>query len=392
MNTDQISDANEECRVLRALRETPFLFDQIATSNCSELALQAGLRRQFPDDLVRAAVSLHELRHRATIKFSRANRMWFDRKGLEQSTAEAVSRYKAQRFDGLVWDLCCGIGSDALSLASHCDVTAVDINPSACLRTEWNADVYEVADRVQTRCIDVLQLKELGGLVHIDPDRRPGSAGRVSRIEDYVPGLDFLRELMSRCRGGAIKVSPASNFGGKFPGAEIELISLNGECKEATVWFGDLSGEAPFRATVLPAGESIAGHPLEVAVPVTPLGRYLYDPDPAVVRAGLVDVLADRLGLSRLDPAEEYLTSDRPIRSPFVQMFEVQTNLPNNERDLKAWLRTSGIGPLEIKCRHIPVQADVLRRRLPLTGSIPGVVIFARLNGKARIVGARRDR
>jgi hypothetical protein len=390
MSSDQTIEISEECRVLRELRATPKIFEEILAAKGSEFAIQAVLRRRYPDDVVRAAVSLHEMRRKAKVKFSRADRMWLDRQGLEQSTSELVSRYKSQRFEGPVWDLCCGIGSDAISLAKCCEVTAIDINPAACLRTQWNAQVYDVADRLRTESVDVLQLAQFNGLVHIDPDRRPGSSGRVIRIEDYVPGLEFLRNLMSRCHGGAIKISPASNFGGKFPDAEIELISLNGECKEATVWFGQLAKESPFRATVLPAGESIAGHPMEVSVPVAPLGAYLYDPDPAVVRAGLLDLLADRLGLSRLDPAEEYLTSDQPVLSPFVQTFEVLTNLPNNERDLKAWLRTSDIGQLEIKCRHIPIQADQMRRKLPITGSTPGVIVFARLNGKARIIGARR--
>ena len=390
---DQPSEENDECRVLRALRETPGLFEQIAAWTGPELGLQSALRRQFPDDLVRAAVSIHELRHRAKVKFTRADQMWFDRQGLEQSTMEAIAAYKAQRFEGSVWDLCCGIGSDAIALANHCNVTAVDINPAACLRASWNAEAYGVASRVETRVADVLdliKLDSLNGLIHIDPDRRPGSSGRVSRIEDYVPGLDDLNHLIAQSRGGAIKVSPASNFGGKFPQAEIELISYRGECKEATVWFGDLAREQPFRATVLPSGESIAGHPLETVAPMMPLGRYLYDPDPAVVRAGLVDVLADRLGLSRLDASEEYLTSNQMVRSPFVQTFETIVEMPNNERDLKAWLRKSGIGRLEIKCRHIPIQADTLRRKLQLSGTEPAVVIFARVNGKARIIAARR--
>ena len=390
---DQPSAENDECRVLRALRETPGLFEQIAAWTGPELGLQASLRRQFPDDLVRAAVSIHELRHRAKIKFTRADQMWFDRQGLEQSTMEAIAAYKAKRFEGSVWDLCCGIGSDAIALANHCNVTAVDINPAACLRASWNAAAYSVATSVETKVADVLdmiKLDSLNGLIHIDPDRRPGSSGRVSRIEDYVPGLEGLNRLIAQCRGGAIKVSPASNFGGKFPEAEIELISYRGECKEATVWFGDLAREQPFRATVLPSAESIAGHPLETLAPMMPLGRYLYDPDPAVVRAGLVDVLAERLGLSRLDASEEYLTSDQMVRSPFVQTFETIVEMPNNERDLKAWLRKSGIGRLEIKCRHIPIQADTLRRKLQLSGTEPAVVIFARVNGKARIIAARR--
>ena len=386
------SDEDEECRVLRELRDSPQILAQIQSSQGSELALQQILRRQYADDVVRAAIGLTQLRKRAAGKFRLASEMWFDRQGLEQSTAEAVARYKAKRFNGRVWDLCCGIGSDAIALAAHCDVIAVDINPAACIRSAWNAEVYAVANRVETRCLDVLLQTDLTGLVQIDPDRRPGSSGRVSRIEDYVPGLEFLHTLVQRCPGGAIKLSPASNFGGKFLQAEVELISLHGECKEATIWFGTLAREAPYRATVLPAEESIAGHPLEVLVPVAPLKQYLYDPDPAVVRAGLVDVLAHKLGLDRLDPAEEYLTSDHQVDSPFVQTFEVLANLPNNDRDLKSWLRASEIGQLEIKCRHIPIQADSLRKKLPLTGTAPGVILFARLNGKARIIGARRPR
>lgn len=393
MSAESLLPENDECRVMRELRVTPAIFDQIAATSGTELHLQAMLRKQFPDELVRAALSIHELRRRAEAKFSRANRLWLDRQGLEQSTNELVSRHKSSRFTGPVWDLCSGIGGDAISLAAHCEVIAVDLNPAACLRTNWNAEVYEVCDRLETRCLDVrdwLQRQADDRFVHIDPDRRPGSSGRVSRIEDYVPGLEFLQELMQRYRGGAIKVSPASNFGGKFPDAEIELISLHGECREATIWFGELATGGPFRATALPSGESIAGHPLQVAAAVAPLGRYLYDPDPAVVRAGLVDVVADQLGLQRLDLAEEYLTSDVRVDSPFVQTFETCANLPNNERELKAWLRNNHIGQVEIKCRHIPVQADALRHRLPLEGIEPAVIIFARLSGKARIITAKR--
>jgi THUMP domain-containing protein/RNA cap guanine-N2 methyltransferase len=390
MTAETLALPSDECRVLQALRQTPEILDLISGWTDAELGLQAILRRQYPKDLVRAALSLHELRRKAQGKFTRGSSMWLDRVGLEQSTSEAVARHKALRFDGPVWDFCCGIGGDAVALAARCEVTAVDLNPAACLRAEWNAEAYGVASRVTTQCADVASLTEIAGRVHVDPDRRAGSGGRVSRVEDYEPGLPFLNELMTRCRGGAIKVGPASNFGGKFNGVEIELISLSGECKEATIWFGDLAGLAPFRATALPSGETIAGHPLDASAALAPLGRYLYDPDPAVVRSGMIDLVAERFGLNRLDGAEEYLTSDSLVVSAFVEPFEVLADLPNNERDLRAWLRTSDFGQLEIKCRHIPIQADVLRRRLPLPGNQPGVLIFARCDGKARAIVGRR--
>jgi SAM-dependent methyltransferase len=384
------AEASDECRILNELRQTPQIFDAIATWTGSELALQSQLRKDYSDALVRAALSLAELRKKGRAKFTRADRMWLDRRRLEQATAESVARHKAKRFRETAWDLCCGIGGDAIALAEYCQVVAVDIDPAACLRTTWNAEVYDVASRVETQCRDLHSVVPTGGLLHIDPDRRAGSEGKVSRIEDYQPGLSELQELITRSRGGAIKVGPASNFGGKFADAEIEIISLSGECKEATVWFGELAGSQPFRATVLPAGATVAGHPLDAAAAVRPLGRYIYDPDPAVVRAGLIDVVAESLGLDRLDSAEEYLTGNERIDSPFVRAFEVLAELPNNESPLRSWLRTSDFGQVEIKCRHIPVKAEVLRRRLPLPGDQPGVVFVARLDGKSAMICARR--
>ncbi|HET6423457.1 MAG TPA: class I SAM-dependent methyltransferase [Planctomycetaceae bacterium] len=381
---------DDECRWMQQLRETPQLLAEIAASPQIDLVLQKSLRGRYPDDLVRAALRLHDDRRRAAGKFSRAVEMWVDRVSAEQSTSELVARHKAQRFIAPTWDLCCGMGGDTIAIASQTDVNAVDQSPSMCLRTLWNAELYGVADRLQVRCADVHTLPGyVQGLVHIDPDRRPFSSGKVSRVEDYVPSLDFLLVLMSRVDGGAIKVGPASNFGGKFGTVETELISLHGECKEATLWFGSLMSSTPYRATALPSGETIAGHPLDAVAEQSGLGAYLYDPDPAVVRAGLVDLLAERLGLRRLDAAEEYLTGDTLIESPFVRGFTVLEELPNNERELRHAVRRREWGVIEIKCRHVPVSAESVRRKLPLEGKTSGTLIYARIAGKTRCILAQ---
>jgi hypothetical protein len=387
--------------VLRRLRAVPDIFARIAEWNGSELALQERLRADFPEELVRGALSLLELRARGTAKFSRAARMWFDRIGLEQSTSEPVARHKARRFHGNVWDYCSGIGGDSIMLADHCDVIAVDRDPSNCLSAEYNAEAYEVAGRVTPLCADVETLEDRGGLLHIDPDRRaaarsgegggPATGRRRSlRLEMGSPGLDFLSRLTRAFRGGAIKASPAANFGGKFPDAEIELISLNGECKEATIWFGELAEPGTWRATALPAGETIAGDPLSTVAPIGSVGRFLFDPDPALVRAGLIDLFVSRTALARLDDEEEYLTADQTVDSPFVRSFEVLAVLPNNDREIRRYFRDSQIGRLEIKCRRIPIDVETLRRKLPLTGEQSAVLIFARIDGRARAVICRR--
>lgn len=380
-----------ESQILEELRRNPAIILRVQSLTGPELHIQNQLRKEFPDAIVRAALSLDELRYKAASKFTRAAEMWFDRQGFEQSTAELVARHKAQRFEGDVWDLCCGIGGDTIALAEHnCHVHAVDANPAACLRAKWNAEVYGVSDRVTTHCRTVEEIDVGNALLHIDPDRRRSGPSRSIRIEDYAPGLEFLQRLTEEKRGGAIKLSPASNFGGKFRNVEHELISLHGECKEATIWFGDLAGEHEWRATALPSGETLAGNPLDYVAEVTPPARYLFDPDPAIVRAGLVDMLADRLGLSRLDEEEEYLTGDAPPTSAFIHTFEILAELPNNDKEIRAWFRDSTAGQVEIKCRHIRIDAEAVRRKLPLPGRDPLVLIFARLSGKARALIARR--
>ena len=379
-----------ECRLVRRLKESEEIFAQIEHWTGSELRLQRLLRTDYPDDVVRAALTLHELRVRASTRFSRASGMWFDRVGLEQATSESVARHKAQRFTGTVMDFCSGIGGDSIALAESCDVVAIDRNIASCLRLKLNTDVYGVRNRVRIICARAETVSPGDLPVHVDPDRRSGRRGRSLRIEDCRPDLSFLREMIRTARGGAIKLSPASNFPGKFDDVEIELVSLHGECREATIWFGELAGSATYRATLLPSGESISGDPLESPTHVGQPGRFVYDPDPAVVRAGLVDRLVEQLGFRRLDSAEEYLTSDELIASSFVQAFEVLANLPTSDREVRQWIRRSNIGQVEIKCRHIRVAMESYRRRLPLSGRDSAVIIVARIAGRARTLVCRR--
>ena len=383
---------NSDLHTYQQLRETPDLFHQLSETADSSLKTQKQLRETYSPELVRLALTMAELRGRAKSKFSKADQMWFDRTGFEQSTMETVARWKAKRFANTqlpVLDLCSGIGMDAIAIAGHTLVAGVDQNELMCTLANWNADVYGVSQRVQFRVGDATKELLDDALVHIDPDRRAG-AQRAIRLEDYRPDLDFLEALPERAIGGAIKLSPASNFGGKFPGCEVELISWQGECKEATVWFGKLQSDQPCRATLLPSEYSLAGDPWMARAPITGLDSYLHDPDPAIVRSGLLDVYAEEFGLSRLDDAEEYLTSHERIDHPGISSFRVLADLPNNDKTIRKYFRDANFGQVEIKCRHVPVDAQKVRKKLTLNGAGAGVLIFARLQGKTRAVIAER--
>jgi len=382
---------DDQLEVWKRLQADPAILAQLQNSADNEFQRQKELRQRYGEQVARLALTVHEHRLRAAQKFSRPQQLWLDRQSLEQATAEVVARHKARRFTGFTWDFCCGIGADAIALGERGDVGAVDIRMLNCLRTRWNAEAYGVADRVHTICADVADLPARQACLHIDPDRRAAGRGRAVRIDDYRPGLNQLRSLIKTFPGGAIKLSPAADFAGKFPEAEMELISVRGECKEATIWFGELAGSVHHRATVLPSGVSIAADPLAAWPQFSKLKRFVYDPDPAVVRSGLLDVTAESLQLHRLDAAEEYLTGDHHVHSPLVTGFEVRDELSHREKQLRRYFRSADYGQLEIKCRRIPVAVDQLRRRLPLDGSAAGVLIVARIDGRARAVVCQRS-
>src|SRR3970282_1956180 len=74
------------------------------------------LQTTIPTPLAKAALETAILRARAAPKFTRAARMYFTREALEQTTGEAIARYRAARYAGLgaLADLGCGIGGDTL--------------------------------------------------------------------------------------------------------------------------------------------------------------------------------------------------------------------------------------------------------------------------------------
>lgn len=381
----------------RTLRETPELLEEIRQQrSAGELRLQQELRQRYPAELVRLALELHDTRERAREKFPQADQLWLTRRSCEQATSVPVAQYKASRYrqfegSGLpIHDYCCGIGADALALAEWSPVIAYDLDPVMLQLAAWNTEICGTRHPVEFRQADASQAHGKDQIIHIDPDQRDATGRRHLRLELIQPELSCLQRLADECRAGGIKLSPASNFGGKFPHAEMELVSWQGECKLATVWCGELGEPGLWRATVLPSRQTLAGDPLAAWAELSEPLDYVYDPDPAVVRAGLVNLLCETQGLFRLDDADEYLTCSQPVSTPFARGFRVEAVLPRNEKQVRQYLRQRGIGIVEIKCRQVPLNVEQLRRGLNLKGDHSAILIYARIAGKTRVLVTQR--
>jgi hypothetical protein len=185
------------------------------------------------------------------------------------------------------------------------------------------------------------------------------------------------------CYGGSdlvVKCAPGIDFDGVshlgFDG-EIEVTSYRGSVREACLWSAGLAGPGVHRrASILDNGEQITdAEPDDCAV--RPAGRWIIDPDGAVVRAGLVRHYAARHGLWQLDPAIAYLSGDS--LPPGIRGFEVLEQLAFDERRLRQALSARDCGALEILVRGVGVDPDALRRRLRPRGSQPLSVVITRV-------------
>lgn len=349
------------------------------------LPLATDLRRRYPAPLAAAAMTLARLRARARVKFGDdAERMYFTRAGLEQATSGIVAAHHAQRFHaaGRIADLCCGIGGDLRTLAAAHPVLAIDRDPLTAAIAAANVAALGLSERATVVCDDVTTHDLMGyDAAFLDPSRRTAER-RVFNVADYQPPWSFIGELVGRVGNVGVKVAPGIPHAIISPDAEAEWISLDGDMKEAALWFGALrDGAASRRATLLPSGATIAAS-ASAPPPVAPPRRYLYEPDGAAIRAHLVAEVAILLEGALLDPTIAYITSDRLIATPFACPYAIEAAMPFNLKRLREALRERNIGHAIIKKRGSPLTPEMLRHDLRLTGDGACILFLTRVAGK----------
>jgi SAM-dependent methyltransferase len=367
-------------------------------------------RRLARAEVVAGACRIAQARRKAAGKLpGPVDRMWLDPVGVEQATSGTVARHKAARFAeagaSVVADLCSGIGGDALALARVVPaVIAVDHDRAMARRLAWNAKTLGLNGNVRVVRGDAARPPvPPSSFMHIDPDRRPVEARdrshRATGLDGYRPAVPELVRLLRSSAGAAVKLGPASRFltlADLIPNREVELISLDGECKEAAIWSGSLA-RCRARATLLPQGATWTDRdadPRRRASVSDRTRRFVLEPDASLVRSGLLDGFAARLGLPRLMAGLDWLTADDAPGSPFLTAFEVEDEFPLDRKTLRAIVADRGLGALEIKVRGVDLVPETLRRELrPRTGGRPATWLIAgggREGGGARAILAHR--
>ncbi|WP_062528675.1 THUMP-like domain-containing protein [Demequina rhizosphaerae] len=357
------------------------------TSPRDALAVASRLRRDGHEPaLVAAAMSLAELRREARPRLGpAADAMAFHRAGLEQASRAVVSALHAERFAAAgcraVADLTAGLGADAMAVAARgLGVVAFEADEATAILATHNLSPWPDARVVHGDSLALLGEADVDG-VFADPARR-NARGRRHDPSDYSPPLDAVLDLAPRYRALGVKAGPGLPHEAVPAGFEAQWVSVDGDVVEVGLWAGAAARRTGHSALVIRDEDrhEIAG-PTDRA-PAGPLGGWLLEPDGAVIRAGLVGVLADELGAHLVDPSIAYLTADAAVATPFARAYRVLERLPLDVKVLARELRARDVGTVDIKKRGVDLTPEQLRPRLKLRGSQRATLVLTRLEGR----------
>lgn len=339
----------------------------------------AWARSRFGD---RAAVLVETvlLRRKAVAKLAELGDVsgWlFTDEALQQATAGAVATHRARRLSGrVVHNATCSVGTELAALRNSAALLiGSDLDAVRLAMAQHN-----VGGHAQLCRADALRPVTRDAVVVVDPARR-SSGRRKFDPRDYAPPLD---ELLAVYRGRdlVVKCAPGVDFGQLaelgFSG-EVQITSLAGSVREACLWSPGLTASGVTRrATVLDKAGELAEEFTDADpddCPSAPAGRWIVDPDGAVIRAGLVRHYAARHGLWQLDPAIAYLSGDELPSG--TRGFEVIEQIAYNEKRLRQALSAHRASAVEILVRGVDVDPDALRAKLKLqrSGAQMSVVI-----------------
>ena len=294
----------------------------LAPTEATFLADFEKLRKRYPPTLAKAALETALLgrgarassltRTACTSPARRSNR----RPGMP-SPATGATRFAPF---GTVADLCCGIGGDALALASEgLTVDAVESDPLRLAMAEANASALGLADRIAFHAGRALAVPL--------PDAAPRSPTRTGARRRA--GTSTRKITHRRCRPFAarfrrdfplaVKIAPGVAWADvAHLGAEAEFVSVGGELKECVLWFGALR-TVERRATLLPGGADTRRRMSRrrCRPSFRPESTCSIPTPPSFAPASLVNWRRNWGSRPSTTPSM-LLTADRPVASPFV--------------------------------------------------------------------------
>lgn len=300
-------------------------------------------------------------RDKHTIKFTKP--IYSNSEGLQLSTPETVAKYIARRLKtDIIADLGCGIGGQVIFFAKECrKVYAVERNPEKLEYAKQNCRLYGV-DNVEFIPGDALspEIKEKvsdADIIFSDPARPLSEKERT--LENLEPSIPEIIKIYSDVTPDlAFHAPPQMPPERIVLDCEREYLSLNGQLNRLTLYSGSLKS-CDRSAVVLPGGERL-GSSDAPRIRKSPVCDYVYEPEPSVVKAKLLNELSQNLAKENKDvffyKGDErriLLTSSKLIGSGFFK--DSYRFLASTEKDmlkLKDILKT-------LKAKNVVLRFDI---------------------------------
>lgn len=371
----------------------------------SELKVRARLEKEHPAKMCRALLDCAQTQLRFRHKFRNSESWLLTREAAEQASHYAIAewrtRWLAEEHPGVdLTEVGSGIGGDTVSLSNR-PLIAYEQDPGRALLCRRNVerlgDPRSFEMRVESADLALLE----GALLFCDPGRRSGA--RISHPEGWNPPLSQVLKVVDDKRFEAVlvKVAPGIDVDSYRVGhsaLQAVFLSVDGELKECQLRLAQELSAGTTRAVLLSVDPSRPDLVYEAAGSSIPIecprpGQFLHNPDPAILRAGALDSLAEELDAAIVHPKIGYLVGGSPCRTPAAESFEVMETLPLKWSQLKRRLSDVGWGDYEYLGRGVPFSQVEVRKKLSKlkgTGKVRGSLIIYRHESGYQAVLARR--
>lgn len=304
----------------------------------------------------------------------------------EQATSDRLAAFHARLVPecARMADLTAGLGIDALHCASvAAQVTAVEMDEAKADALRANM-LAAGAGNVAVAAADCREwLASLGeqrfDMMFIDPARRAADGGRVFALADCEPDVTaMLPALRAHTRRLLVKMSPMLDIASvleALPGCVcLYVLGTPTECKEllALVDFDDAQrhrdnimveavtisadAECVFRCTRSEemTADAVYGRPRG--------GDYVFEPYPAVMKAGATRLVAARYGLQKLAPNTHVYYGPASVAGFPGEQRRVAAVLPYASKVIKRFRRD--YPQISVAVRNFGMSAEALRGRL----------------------------
>lgn len=317
-------------------------------------------------------------------------------KAYEQCSSEAAASHRHYRGEFCI-DLGSGLGVDSFYLSKRFDrIISIEQDP---LLTEIARVNFDLLGRrnISVVKMDVEEALEKhptlsADMVFLDPDRRGADGKKKVTLEDCRPNLAELLPKIKRIAPKVlIKLSPMFDIDEAFrlfgPHVIVDVVSVDGECKEVLVEIDDRIGGPVIKASGVglyeieyPYGKEQPSD-REAASPQISSFRYLIVPDVALAKARIAKKYFSENGAYMETDNSYAFTNTLPLEK-VGKVFEIESVEKYSPKNLRQKLAGMKIKKINVMKHEFPYSAEKITKELGVVEGGTKYIAFTTAAGK----------